>query len=130
MQIRVRPHPIFTRHGSDLLAEVPISISTAALGGELEIPTLDGRVKLKIPAETQSGKTFRLRGKGVRSVHDSGVGDLMCTVVVETPVHLNAKQKELLREFQQSLEAGDHQHNPKARSWLDGVKKFFEDMSL
>ncbi|KAF0193308.1 MAG: molecular chaperone DnaJ [Gammaproteobacteria bacterium] len=129
VQIRVRPHTIFTRHGSDLVAEVPISIVTAAVGGELEIPTLDGRVKLKVPAETQSGKTFRLRGKGVRSVHDTRVGDLLCTVVVETPVNLNVRQRELLQEFQQSLEKGDHQHNPKAHSWLDGVKKFFENMS-
>lgn len=129
VQIRVRPHAIFSRHGTDLVAEVPISIVTAALGGELEIPTLDGRVKLKIPAETQSGKVFRLRGKGVPSVHDSRVGDLLCTVSVETPVNLNARQKELLQEFQQSLDKGDHQHSPKAHSWLDGVKKFFEDMS-
>jgi molecular chaperone DnaJ len=129
VQIRVRPHAIFSRHGSDLVAEVPISIVTAAVGGELEIPTLDGRVKLKIPAETQSGKTFRLRGKGVRSVHDAHIGDLLCTVVVETPVNLNARQQELLHEFQQSLDKGDHQHSPKAHSWLDGVKKFFDNMS-
>lgn len=129
VQIRVRPHAIFSRHGSDLVAEVPISIVTAALGGELEIPTLDGRVKLKIPAETQSGRTFRLRGKGVRSVHDTRIGDLLCTVVVETPVNLSARQQELLHEFQQSLDKGEHQHNPKAHSWLDGVRKFFENMS-
>jgi len=130
VQIRVRPHPIFERDGQDLYCEVPINLVTATLGGELEVPTLDGRVKLKIPAETQSGKQFRLRGKGVRSVRGSQVGDLMCRVQVETPVNLTKRQKELLEEFNQSLQQDKVQHSPRSASWLDGVKKFFEDMKF
>ncbi|GAB4299035.1 MAG: molecular chaperone DnaJ [Thiohalomonadaceae bacterium] len=126
VQIHVREHPIFTRDENNLACEVPISFVTAALGGELDVPTLGGRVKLKIPAETQSGKLFRLRGKGVKSVRGGDVGDLICRVVVETPVNLTSKQKELLQQFEASLN-GD-KHSPKASSWLDGVKKFFEDM--
>lgn len=126
VQIHVREHSIFARDGNNLACEVPISFVTAALGGELDVPTLGGRVKLKIPAETQSGKLFRLRGKGVRSVRGGEVGDLICRVMVETPVNLTGKQKELLREFEASL--GGDRHSPKASSWLDGVKKFFEDM--
>ncbi|MFO7592891.1 MAG: molecular chaperone DnaJ [Pseudomonadota bacterium] len=129
VQISVKEHPIFTRDGNDLYCEVPISFSTAALGGELEVPTLDGRVKLKVPAESQSGKLFRLKGKGVKSVRSSHVGDLMCKIMVETPVNLNSKQKELLREFEESME-GSGKHSPRHHSWLDGVKKFFEDMKF
>lgn len=130
VQIRIRPHPIFTREGSDLYCEMPISFVTAALGGEIEVPTLEGRVKFKVPPETQSGKVFRLRGKGVRSVQGHGVGDLLCRVAVETPVHLNDRQKELLRELDESLGEKHEKHSPRARSWLDGVRKFFEDLKL
>ncbi|HEY9051150.1 MAG TPA: molecular chaperone DnaJ [Gammaproteobacteria bacterium] len=130
VQIHVKPHAIFERDGSHLLCQVPISIATAALGGELEVPTLNGRVKLKIPAETQTGKLFRLRGKGVAPVRGGGAGDLLCKVSVETPVHLNAKQKELLREFEASMKGDDNTHNPQSRSWMDGVKKFFDDMKF
>ena len=130
VQIKVRPHPIFTREDSDLYCEVPISFTTAVLGGELDVPTLEGRVKLKIPPETQTGKMFRLRSKGVKSVHGGAVGDLMCRVEVETPVNLNRKQKELLEEFQRSMEEGDGKHSPRTSSWFDGVKKFFEDMKF
>ncbi len=130
VQVQVKEHPIFTREETDLHCEMPISFATAALGGELEVPTLDGRVILKIPQETQTGKVFRLRGKGVRSVRGRGVGDLICHVVVETPVKLSAKQRELLREFECTMtECGD-KHSPRAKSWLDGVKKFFEDMGF
>ncbi|PKM46161.1 MAG: molecular chaperone DnaJ [Gammaproteobacteria bacterium HGW-Gammaproteobacteria-1] len=128
VQIHVREHPIFTRDENNLACEVPISFVTAALGGELDVPTLGGRVKLKIPAETQSGKLFRLRGKGVKSVRGGEVGDLICRVVVETPVNLSGRQKELLQEFEASLNGTSTKHSPKATSWLDGVKKFFEDM--
>ena len=101
----------------------------AALGGELEVPTLDGRVKLKIPAETQTGKLFRLRGKGVQPVRGGGVGDLLCRAVVETPVNLNKHQKDLLRDLQESLgQGGEHAHSPRQKSWFEGVKDFFEDM--
>ncbi len=128
VHIHVRPHEIFERRGNDLYSEVPISVVTAALGGELDVPTLDGRVKLKIPPETQSGKQFRLRGKGVQAVRGSEVGDLICRVVVETPVNLTKKQKELLRELEASMAGDNVHHSPRASSWLDGVKKFFEDM--
>ena len=95
----------------------------------MEIPTLDGRVKLKIPPETQSGKMFRLRGKGVVSVRASTKGDLLCRVIVETPVNLSKKQKELLSDFDNSLEDDGRQHSPKSTSWLDGVKQFFDNMT-
>ncbi len=127
VQIAVKPHPIFERDESDLYCEVPISFVTATLGGELEVPTLEGRVKLKIPSETQSGKLFRLRGKGVKSVRGGPAGDLICRVAVETPVNLNSKQKELLKEFEQSM-SGNTKHRPKESSWLDGVKQFFDDL--
>jgi molecular chaperone DnaJ len=127
VQISVKPHPIFERDESDLFCEVPISFVTATLGGELEVPTLEGRVKLKIPAETQSGKLFRLRNKGVKSVRGGPAGDLICRVAVETPVNLNSKQKELLKEFEASV-SSNNKHRPKESSWLDGVKKFFDDL--
>jgi molecular chaperone DnaJ len=130
VQVSIREHPIFGREDNDLFCEVPVSFVTATLGGELDVPTLDGRVKLKIPPETQSGKLFRLRGKGVKPLRGGATGDLLCKVMVETPVKLNAKQKALLMEFEKALQEGDNKHNPKASSWLDGVKKFFENMQL
>ncbi len=130
VQISVRPHPIFGRDGEDLLCEVPISIVTAALGGELDVPTLEGRVKLKVPAGTQSGKVFRLRGKGVRPVRGGRTGDLLCKVQVETPVNLTSRQQELLRDLEKTFDRGGRKHSPQERSWLDGVKSFFEDMRL
>lgn len=129
VQIHVKEHPIFKREDSHLYCEVPISFTTAALGGELEVPTLDGRVMLKVPPETQTGKLFRMRGKGVRPVRGGPAGDLLCRVVVETPVHLSAKQKQLLEEFDITLK-GNGRHSPQHHSWLDGVKKFFENMKL
>jgi molecular chaperone DnaJ len=130
VQIQVKPHPIFTREESHLYCEVPISFATAALGGELEVPTLDGRVNLKIPSETQTGRMFRIRGKGVKPVRGGAAGDLLCKVVVETPINLTKEQKELLQKFAESMDAGGNQHAPQERSWLDGVKKFFEDMKF
>ena len=130
VQIRVKAHPIFERDGANLLCEVPISFVTAALGGELEVPTLDGRVKLKIPSETQTGKQFRLRGKGVTPVRGGPAGDLLCRVKVETPVNLNEEQKGLLEEFAQSLGDNGGKHRPQEKSWLDRAKKFFEDMKF
>ncbi|WP_372739040.1 molecular chaperone DnaJ [Neptunomonas sp.] len=127
VQVSVREHAIFERDGRHLYCEVPISFIDAALGGELEVPTLNGRVKLKVPAETQTGKLFRLRGKGVAPVRGGGAGDLMVKVVVETPVNLNSRQKELLREFQETTEEGHRKHSPKRHSFFDSVKKFFED---
>ncbi|MEQ8803918.1 MAG: DnaJ C-terminal domain-containing protein, partial [Haliea sp.] len=128
VQMSVRQHPIFERDGKNLYCEVPITFVAAALGGELEVPTLDGRVKLKIPAETQTGKLFRLRGKGVKPVRGGAVGDLLCRAVVETPVNLNKKQKELLKEFQESLGQGGDAQSPRQTSWFEGVKTFFDDM--
>lgn len=128
VEISVREHPIFSRDGNHLYCEVPISFAAATLGGELQVPTLNGQVNLKVPAETQTGKLFRLRGKGVRSVRGGGLGDLICRVVVETPVHLNKKQKELLKAFDDTLRSSSKTHDPKATSWLDSVKQFFEDI--
>lgn len=128
VQMSVRQHPIFERDGKNLYCEVPITFVAAALGGELEVPTLDGRVKLKIPAETQTGKLFRLRGKGVKPVRGGALGDLLCRAVVETPVNLNKKQKELLKEFQESLGEGGDAQSPRQTSWFEGVKAFFDDM--
>lgn len=128
VQVEVREHPIFVRDGKNLYCEVPISFVDAALGGELEVPTLDGRVKLKIPTETQTGKLFRLRGKGVTPVRGGGVGDLLCRVSVETPVKLSDKQKKLLREFKASLADGGNKHSPKETSWFQGVKDFFDGL--
>lgn len=128
VQIRVKSHPIFTREDNMLYCEVPISFTTAALGGELEVPTLDGRVSLKIPAETQTGKIFRIRGKGVKPVRGGLMGDLLCRVIVETPVNLTKEQKELMHKLAQTMEQGGRHHAPQERGWLDGVKKFFEDM--
>ena len=130
VQILVKEHPIFTREENDLYCEVPISFVTATLGGELEVPTLSGRVKLKVPAETQSGKLFRLRGQGVKSVRGGPLGDLLCRVAIETPVNLNSKQKELLRDFERTMTDSGVKHSPKESSWLDGVKSFFEDLKL
>jgi molecular chaperone DnaJ len=128
VQMSVREHNIFQRDGSDLYCDVPIALTTASLGGELDVPTLNGRVKLKIPAETQTGKMFRLKGKGVKSVRGGNIGDLMCKVTIETPVNLTKRQKELLEEFDKSLKEDNNNHSPRASSWLSGVKKFFEDM--
>ena len=129
VEIRVNPHKIFEREGSNLSCEVPVSIAAATLGGEVELPTLDGNVSLKIPAGTQSGKVFRLRSKGVRTVRDARNGDLFAQVAVETPVHLTAEQKELLEKFDASLQSGGEKHSPRAGGWLDSVKRFFERIS-
>jgi molecular chaperone DnaJ len=130
VQMSVRQHPIFERDGKDLYCEVPITFVDAALGGDLEVPTLDGRVKLKIPPETQTGKLFRLRGKGVKPVRGGSVGDLLCRAVVETPVKLNKEQKALLEELRSSLGVGGKSQSPRQTSWFEGVKSFFDDMKL
>ncbi|MCT8517502.1 molecular chaperone DnaJ [Glaesserella parasuis] len=126
--IHVKDHDIFVRDGSNLYCEVPISFTMAALGGEIEVPTLDGRVKLKIPAETQTGKLFRVRGKGVTSARGGYAGDLICKVIIETPVSLNEEQKELLRKLEESLE-DKGQHRPKHEGFFKGVKNFFDNLS-
>ena len=130
VQVNVKPHEIFTREDSHLFCEVPISFTTAALGGELEVPTLDGKVMLKIPAGTQTGRMFRMRGKGVKPVRGGAVGDLMCRVLVETPVKLTSEQEDLLRQLDTSMKKGGGMHSPQSTSWVDGVKKFFEGMGF
>ena len=128
VQIHLRQHAVFTRDHNDLHCEMPICFTTAALGGEIEIPTLDGAAGIKIPPETQSGRVFRLRGKGIKGVRSHTHGDLMCHVVVETPVNLTERQKELLRELEESTgHDNGGKHNPRAKSWMDKVKEFFGD---
>ncbi len=129
VSVNLKKHPIFERDGVDLHCSVPISYSTLALGGELEVPTLEGRAKLKIPAGTQSGKLFRLRGKGVKNVRNASfIGDLYCKVHVETPVNLTKKQKELLEELDASIQEGGSKHSPEESSWADKIKSFFDDI--
>lgn len=124
VQINVKPHEIFTRDGNNLRADVPVDMITAALGGEIDVPTLNGKVNLKVPAETQSGKTFRLRGKGVQSVRTSSPGDLLVKVTVETPVNLNNKQKKMLEELRDSMQESSRSHSPATTNWLDKLKNF------
>jgi molecular chaperone DnaJ len=126
VEVRVLPHSVFDRDGSNLSCKVPLNFASAALGGEVKVPTLGGEVSLKIPAGTQSGKVFRLRAKGVKQVRGGGPGDLYCRVDVETPTDLSKEQKELLEQFQASLTAGGDRHSPKERSWKDSVKEFFD----
>lgn len=126
VQIGLKAHPIFQRDSDDLHFDMPVDFATATLGGELEIPTLDGKAKLKIPAGTQSEKLFRLRGKGVRNVRNGHVGDLYCKISIETPVKLTGKQKELLKEFSALTKEGGSRHNPREQSWLGSLKQFFK----
>lgn len=124
VQVHIAEHPLFHRDGLNLTCEIPISFALAALGGEIEVCTLEGKVKLKIPQETQSGALFRLRGKGIKSLRAGAVGDMLCRALVETPVGLDKHQKELLEKFEASL--GDkRRHTPKTDSWFERTKKFF-----
>ena len=130
VQVHVKEHPIFVRDGNNLFCEIPISFTTAALGGEVAVPTLDGKVMLKIPGETQTGRMFRLRGKGVRSLRSGAEGDLLCKAVVETPIKLSDEQKELLKQLEDSLNgSGMKTHKPKAEGFFEGVKRFFDDLT-
>ena len=129
VQVQVKEHNIFTRDGANLFCEVPISFAAACLGGELEVPTLDGKVKLKIPAETQTGKLFRLRGKGVKPVRGGVTGDLLCKVQLETPVNLTKEQKALIEKIGESLSGGGKHHSPQEHGWIDGVKNFFDKLT-
>ena len=123
--VNLKPHAVFQREGSDLHCEMPISFATAALGGEIEIPTLDGHATIKIPAESQTGQVYRLRGKGIKHVRSAQHGDLFCHVSVETPVKLTSRQKELLREFEAINQQDPAAHNPRAKSFFDKVRDFF-----
>jgi molecular chaperone DnaJ len=129
VEVRVRPHEIFVRDGDDLHCEVPLRISQAALGDTIRVPTLGGEVELRIPAETQTGKVFRLRDKGVKSVRSRAPGDLYCKAVVETPVNLTAEQRELLERFEATFVGeGARKHSPRASTFIDGVKGFWDRM--
>ena len=130
VQVSIKPHSIFKRDGSDLFCEMPIDFVTAALGGELDVPTLQGKVKLKVPAETQTGKTFRIRGKGVKPLRSSHTGDLLCRINIETPVNLSREQKEVLEKFDEAVKSDNKNHSPQQRSWFDRVKNFFDEMKL
>jgi molecular chaperone DnaJ len=123
--IHLKPHPVFNRDHNDLHCEMPISFTTAAVGGDIEIPTLDGYAKVKVPTGTQTGQMFRLRGKGIKGVRSSSHGDLICHVAVETPVNLTARQKELLAELESINEKDGGRHNPRAKSWMEKVREFF-----
>jgi molecular chaperone DnaJ len=125
VEVNVREHSIFERDGEHLSCEVPVSFATAALGGTVEVPTLDGDVTLKVPGETQSGRVFRLRDKGVKPVRGGPRGDLFCRVVVETPVHLSAEQKELIRKLEAALKEDSTRHAPREQGFFEGVKRFF-----
>jgi molecular chaperone DnaJ len=126
VEIHIKQHAVFQRDGDDLHCEMPISFAKAALGGEIEVPTLSGKVSFSVPEGTQSGKTFRLRSKGVKGVRSGFPGDLFCHVVVETPIKLTDRQKDLLREFEQLTAEGGAKHSPQSKSWMDKVKEFFE----
>ena len=125
VEIQLKPHDVFTRDGKNLHCEMPISFSSAAIGGIVEIPTLDSAAKIKIPAETQTGRVFRLRGKGIPEVRRSGIGDLMVHVIIETPVNLTSRQRELLEEFDKISQEDVNRHNPRSKSWMKKVKAFF-----
>jgi molecular chaperone DnaJ len=126
VEIHIKQHAVFQREGDDLHCEMPISFSKAALGGEIEVPTLTGKVSFTVPEGTQTGKTFRLKGKGIKNVRSGYTGDLFCHVAVETPVKLTDKQKELLREFDRLTSEGGSKHSPQSKGWMDKVKDFFE----
>ena len=126
VQVFVKKHSIFTRDGQNLHMFVPFSFVQACIGGEIEIPTLEGNVLLKIPAETQSGKVFRLRGKGIKPLRGGSTGDLLCEVQVEIPVHLTKEQKELLNQLALSLDANKQNHHPKKKQWYESLKEFFK----
>ena len=125
IEIRTKKHDIFERDGGDLHCSVPVSFITAALGGEIEVPTLSGKAAIDIPEGTQAGKQFRLRGKGIKGVRDSSPGDLYCHITVETPVKLTEHQRKLMRELEESFKKGGGKHSPTGDSWTDKLKKFF-----
>jgi len=126
VQVHIKPHTVFQRDHDDLHCEMPVSFVTAALGGEISIPTLDGSAGIRIPAETQSGKTFRLRGKGIKGVRSSYPGDLYCHVSVETPIKITEHQRKLLKELDESFRKSGDRHSPNAKSWTDRVKGLFK----
>jgi len=127
VEVRVREHAIFQREGDDLHCEIPLRFGQAALGAVLKVPTLEGEAEVTVPSETQTGKLFRLRGKGVKSVRSGRTGDLICRVVIETPVRLTGEQRELLQQLEATFVGEDAAaHSPRSSSWIDGVKRFWD----
>ncbi|MCX2862699.1 molecular chaperone DnaJ [Paucibacter sp. PLA-PC-4] len=126
IEIRIKQHEIFERDGDDLHCTMPVAITTAALGGSIEVPTLGGKAEIELPEGTQHGKTFRLRGKGIKGVRSSYPGDLYCHISLETPVKLTEHQRKLLKELDKSLRDGGERHSPNAKSWTDRVKDLFK----
>jgi molecular chaperone DnaJ len=124
VEIHLKEHAVFRRDGDDLHCEVPVTMTSAALGGAIKVPTLSGDAEIELPEGTQSGKTFRLRGKGIKGVRSSYPGDLYAHIIVETPVRLTDRQRQLLRELEVTLK--DDRHSPQTRSWKDKVKEFFQ----
>ncbi|WP_343182617.1 molecular chaperone DnaJ [Buchnera aphidicola] len=130
IQILVKKHQIFKRKGNDLYCEIPINFCMAALGGKIEVPTIDNKIKITIPPETQSGKLFRIRGRGVNSIRTYQTGDLLCKIIIETPINLNNTQKKILQDLEKSLNNNNKvQNNPKSKRFFDGIKKFFDDLT-
>ena len=130
VDVNIRSHQIFKREGSNLFCDVPISFTKAALGGTVEVPTIDGAVNLTIPKETQSGEVFRLRGKGVQSYRDRVLGDLFCNIQIETPVNLNADQKNILESFEESINKSKKEHRPNKNKWTESLKNFFNRLGV
>jgi molecular chaperone DnaJ len=126
VEIHIKQHAVFEREGDDLHCQMPIAFTTAALGGEIEVPTLAGRVSFTVPEGTQSGKTFRLRAKGIKGVRSSIAGDLYVHVQVETPVKLTDQQREILQQFERALIEGGARHSPQSKGWFDRMKSFFD----
>ena len=127
IRVVLEKHSIFERDGNNLYCNVPISFAEATLGAEIEIPTLsNNKVSIDIPPGTQTGKYFRLRGKGIKSVRGGNIGDLMCSVQIETPVNLSNEQKNILLQFEEKLKNSNKRHSPKSESWIDGLKNFFK----
>ncbi len=125
IEIRLRKHDIFERDGDDLHCHVPVNMCTATLGGEIDVPTLGGKATIDIPEGTQHGKTFRLRGKGIKGVRASYPGDLYCHISVETPVKLTEHQRKLIKELDESFKKGGGKHSPNEGSWFEKAKSFF-----
>ena len=129
VKVRIKPHRLFRRAGANLLLEVPVPLAKAVLGGEVEVPGIDERLRLKVPAGTQNGQQLRLRGKGIKSMNSDVRGDMICHVQIEVPVNLSSEQKDLLKQFDASLANSRRRHTPKTETWLKGVKDFFADIS-
>ena len=125
VEVGVKSHHVFEREDDDLHCEAPLSFTKSALGGNIDVPTLNGKASFDVPEGTQSGKTFRLRGKGMPNVRSGVFGDLYCHVVLETPVNLTEYQRKLLKEFDESIDKNKDRHNPHSKSWMDKVKEFF-----